>query len=124
MRTSGYQPKSFYDNNNELKYALDWLSSDFFTPETPGILEPLRYSLLDGGDPFMVMADFESYCRTQDRVNAAFADKERWARMAIHNTARMGKFSSDRTIREYATEIWKLTPLAVSKKTGKEYPIL
>ena len=103
---------------------LDWLTSGFFTPEEPSILEPLRYSLLEGGEPFMVLADFESYCQTQDEVNAAFADKARWSKMAILNTARMGKFSSERTIHKYAKDIWKLKPLPVSIKTGKEYAAL
>ena len=124
LRASGYNPQEIYENNTELKYALDWLTSGFFTPDEPNILEPLRYSLLEGGDPFMVLADFESYCQMQDEVNTAFADKARWAKMAILNTARMGKFSSDRTIREYAKDIWKLKPLPVSIKTGKEYAAL
>ena len=70
-------------------------------------------SLLPGGDPFLVLADFRSYSDCQAKVDAAFRDKAKWARMAILNTARVGKFSSDRTIREYAKDIWKLSPVAV-----------
>ncbi|HAT60857.1 MAG TPA: hypothetical protein DCS60_08820, partial [Opitutae bacterium] len=70
-------------------------------------------SLLEGGDPFKVLADFKAYCECQEKVDETFKDKSRWARMAILNTARVGKFSSDRTISEYASKIWKLKPLAI-----------
>jgi starch phosphorylase len=69
--------------------------------------------LLEGGDPFLVLADYESYCAAQARVDAAYKDPAQWAKKAILNTARVGKFSSDRTIQEYAKDIWKLTPVAV-----------
>ena len=68
------------------------------------------HGLLDGGDPYLVLADFRAYVDAQDRAAAAFRDRRRWARMAILNTARMGKFSSDRTISEYARDIWKVGP--------------
>ncbi|MEM9227893.1 MAG: glycogen/starch/alpha-glucan phosphorylase, partial [Verrucomicrobiota bacterium] len=74
---------------------------------------PVRRSLLDGGDPFLCCADYAAYIACQQRVSDAFLDKPRWAKMAILNTARMGKFSSDRTIQQYADEIWKLKPLPV-----------
>ena len=70
---------------------------------------PLRKSILDWGDPFLVCADYQSYCDAQADVDKAFRDKRRWAKMAILNTARIGKFSSDRTIREYARDIWHIT---------------
>jgi starch phosphorylase len=69
--------------------------------------------MMRGGDPYMLLADFRSYCDCQARVDAAYRDRAKWARMAILNTARMGKFSSDRTIREYAQDIWHLKPVAV-----------
>ena len=108
LKASGYNPWKYYMENPNLKSALDWLVSDYFMPENPSAFSPTRKSILDWGDPFMVCADYQAYCDAQKEVNEAFLDKPRWAKMAILNTARIGKFSSDRTIREYATEIWKL----------------
>jgi glycogen phosphorylase len=97
-----------------LRAVVDWVGSDYFTPDEPGALAPLRRSLLDGGDPFLVLADFRAYCECQAKVDAAYRDRRRWAKMAILNTARMGKFSSDRTIAEYNRDIWHLTPTPVA----------
>lgn len=110
----GYKPHDFYMADEELRAVVDWVGSNFFTPdEAPGVLSSLQHSLLGGGDPFMVLADFRSYVECQEKVNRAYSDKAAWARMAILNTARVGKFSSDRTIREYAQDIWKLAPVPV-----------
>jgi starch phosphorylase len=114
LRRQGYHPWDWYQHDEELRAVVDWLGSNFFTPsEAPGVLSPVHHSLLDGGDPFMVLADFRLYSDCQLRVDAAYRDKKRWARMAILNTARVGRFSSDRTIREYAHDIWKLDPVPV-----------
>jgi len=110
---AGYNPWSHYRSNEELRAVVDWIGSGFFAADQPGILSPLRHSLLDGGDPFKVLEDFQSYSDAQEAVDQAFRDKQRWARMAILNTARVGKFSSDRTISEYAKQIWKLDPIEV-----------
>ena len=92
---------------------MDWVGSNYFTPEEhPGVLRPLHDNLLFH-DPFLCLADFESYNESQLKVAEAFQDRARWAKMAILNTARVGKFSSDRTISEYARDIWKLDPVAV-----------
>src|SRR3989449_1191838 len=102
----GYRPRDHYEQNAELRAVLDLIHGGFFDPEHPELFRPLVQSLLDQ-DSYFLLADFASYAECQQRVEQAFVDKERWTRMAILNVARMGKFSSDRTIREYADEIWK-----------------
>ncbi len=109
----GYKPSEFYQANEELRAVVDWVGSNYFTPnEPPGVLNMLRDNLIHH-DPFLVLADFAAYSECQKRVDAAYRDKAAWARMAILNTARMGKFSSDRTIAEYAKEIWHVDPVRV-----------
>jgi len=107
LHARGYNPWDFYWNDEELRHAIDWIGSDFFTGDANDF-KPLRGSLLDAGDPFLVCADFRSYVDCQARVDAAYRDTHHWTKMSILNTARMGYFSSDRTIREYADKIWKL----------------
>ncbi len=102
----GYRPRDFYEQNAELRAVLDLVNGGFFEPDHPELFRPLVQSLLDH-DPYLLLADFASYADCQQRVEQAFVDKERWTKMAILNVARMGKFSSDRTIREYAEQIWK-----------------
>ncbi len=112
LQKRGYNPWSYYEKDEELRAVIDWLGSDYFVPgESSNLPAQVRHSLLDGGDPFMVLADFRSYCDAQARVDAAYRDSARWAKMAIMNTARVGKFSSDRSIREYAEKIWNLHPV-------------
>ncbi|MCX7712438.1 MAG: glycogen/starch/alpha-glucan phosphorylase [Chthoniobacterales bacterium] len=111
---NGYNPEAFYRSDEELRAVVDWVGSNYFTPnDPPGTLRPLRDNLVYH-DPYLVLADFRSYSDTQQKVDAAFLDRSRWAKMAILNTARMGKFSSDRTIREYAKDIWKVEPVPVT----------
>ena len=109
----GYNPFDFYYNNKEIKVVLDWLETDYFTPGKPGALASLKHSLLEGGDPYKVLADFESYSNAQQKADKAYRDKSGWAKMAILNTARMGKFTSDRSIKDYVDKIWKLEPCIV-----------
>ena len=90
---------------------IDWLTSDYFAEKDS--FKGIRHSLLDGGDPYLALADYRSYLDAQVEVDKAYLDKARWAKMAILNTARVGKFSSDRTIREYADEIWQLPSVKV-----------
>jgi starch phosphorylase len=109
----GYNPQDFLAADEELKAVVDWVGSNYFTPDEPhGVFTMLRDNLIYS-DPFLCLPDFRSYSDAQERVNKAFLDKSRWAEMAILNTARMGKFSSDRTIAEYAREIWHLDPMPV-----------
>ena len=106
MQRHGYRPRDFYEQNAELKGVLDLIFSGFFEPDHPELFRPLIQSLLDH-DPYMLLADFQSYLDCQAKVSAAFSDQEEWTRKAILNIAHMGKFSSDRTIRQYAEEIWR-----------------
>ncbi len=108
----GYRPYDYYLANEELKAVVDWIGSNYFNPAEPGALTMLSDNLISS-DPFLCLPDFASYSECQKKVDTAFRDQAGWARMAILNTARMGKFSSDRTIKEYASEIWKLKPVAV-----------
>ena len=115
LQKEGYNPWDYYHNNEELRAVLDWLGSDYFMPEKSSGLMSVRKSILDNGDPFFLCADYASYVDTQQRVGQAFLNRKKWVRMAILNTARMGKFSSDRTIKEYATDIWNLKAVPVPK---------
>ncbi len=108
---SGYCSIDRYWADPELKEVIDWLTSTTFAPK--GSFDMIRRSLLDEGDPYLVLADYRDYIDAQARVDTAFRNRAKWAKMAILNTARVGKFSSDRTIREYAEEIWELSPVHV-----------
>jgi starch phosphorylase len=109
LAASGYNPWDVYHQDEELRAVIDWLGSDYFTPGEHHAFGALHSSLMHG-DPYMVLADFRSYSDCHALVDLAYRDQAKWARMAILNTARMGKFSSDRTIREYAREIWQVEP--------------
>lgn len=113
LRARGYNPYDYYNTNWELKAVIDWLRSDFFTPGETDAFAPICSSLLDEGDPFLCLADYADYVRAQEAADSAYRDSSKWARMAILNTARVGKFSSDRTISEYAKQIWKLKAVSV-----------
>jgi starch phosphorylase len=113
LRRRGYDPWEVYRTDRRVKAVLDALSSDVFSPGEPGLFRPIVDSLLNGGDPYLVLADFAAYCACQEEVERAYRDRERWTRMAILNVARTGKFSSDRTIREYAEQIWGIEPVRV-----------
>jgi len=110
LRARGYNPFAWYEGNEELKTVVEWLGSDYFTPGEHGVLQPIRHSLLHGGDPFLVLADYAAYVECQHRAGELFQNPDEWMRKAILNTARIGKFSSDRTIADYNRDIWKLTP--------------
>lgn len=112
-RAAGYNPYDEYYRSEDLRAVVDWIGSSSFTPDEPDALMPLKDSLLEEGDPYFVLADFWSYVESHRAADRAYRDRERWARMAVHNTARVGKFSSDRTIAEYARDIWNLNPVPV-----------
>ena len=101
-----YKPQWHYEHDAETRAALDLIFSNHFSPDEPGAFEPIRETLFAKGDYYMHLADLAGYVETQQKVAATYRDRDRWAAMAIHNVARSGKFSSDRTIAEYARDIW------------------
>jgi starch phosphorylase len=109
-----YNPRWHYDNQPELRAALDLIFSDHFSGNEPGIFAPLRDTLLTRGDYYMHLADLGSYLEADGHLCALYADPDAWARKAILNVASSGKFSSDRTIAEYAADIWHVKPCPVS----------
>jgi starch phosphorylase len=111
-KAAGYQPFRLYESNPRLKAVLDAVAGGHFSDEEPGRYRGLVDALLWGGDPYMLLADFDSYVAAQARVDALYEQPEAWAKKAIVNVAGMGFFSSDRTIREYAREVWGLVPKA------------
>jgi glycogen phosphorylase len=112
-RRPSYDPWAIYNSDEEIRRALQLIEQDFFSMLEPGIFRPLVDSLLGGGDHYMLLADLREYIRTQELVGAAYQDRDGWTRKAILNVARAGKFSSDRTIQEYASEIWHVEPCEV-----------
>jgi starch phosphorylase len=111
--SSWYNPRWHYDNEPETRAALDLIFSNYFSRNEPGVFEPLRDTLLTHGDHYMHLADLKSYLEADQRLLELYADPDAWARKAILNVAGSGKFSSDRTISEYASEIWEAKPCPV-----------
>lgn len=112
-RRRDYNPYEHYHNNEELRRVIDLIKNDFFSLTEPGIFRPIVTSLLEHGDYYLNLADFGSYLDAQARVDAAYGDRALWGKMVIHNIAKCGKFSSDRSISEYAEKIWTMTPVTV-----------
>ena len=110
LKKNGYNPWDYYYGNEELKAVLDWLDTDDFTPGKPHALSSIKNALLSGGDTYLALADFASYCEAHRRVDAMYRDKKRWAHAAIVNATTMGKFNSDRSIQDYVDQIWNLKP--------------
>jgi len=113
-RHAGYNPYHFYESNTELKRVIDQIAQGRFSPHEPDLFQPIIRTLLNDGDPYMIMADFAGYLDCQERVNTTYHNPQAWTRMAILNTARVGRFSSDRTIGEYAKEIWNVEPIPIT----------
>jgi starch phosphorylase len=117
LKGSGYRPRELYERDAELRLALDRIGSGFYSGGDAQLFRPLVDSLLDQ-DPYLLLADFRAYLDAQDEVGRAWQDAERWTRMSILNVARMGRFSSDRSIRDYCREIWHVKPQPIT--LGKE----
>jgi len=109
---AGYRPRQIYQSDEVLREALDLISSGFFSPEDPDQFKPLVASLLNE-DPYFCLADFASYAQSHREIALAYSDQESWTQKAILNVARVGRFSSDRTIREYARDIWRVGPISL-----------
>jgi starch phosphorylase len=112
-KARGYRGGEAYERDALARAALDLIASGFFSPEQPRLFQPLIDGLLQD-DRYLVLADFAGYAECHDRVAAAWRDPDRWAKMAILNVARAGRFSSDRSIRDYATRIWNARAVPVT----------
>jgi starch phosphorylase len=113
LKSSGYNPRDYYQKSAELTGVMDLIGSGFFSPENPDLFKPIYDSLMNH-DEYLLLADFDDYVACQDRVSEVYRDQNQWTEMAILNVARMGKFSSDRTIQEYCDEIWNVKPVRIS----------
>ena len=115
LKAQGYNPREYYESNSELKAVIDSLTAGEFSPEDKGLFQPIVNNLLNS-DPYLLLADYQSYIECQDRVSKAFKDRDAWTKMSILSVARMGKFSSDRAIRQYCQDIWntKAVPIELA----------
>jgi len=112
FKSRGYLPREIYQHNAALREVLDFITSGALAGGDATLFRPLVDNLLDS-DPFLVLADYQAYVECQQQVSTLWLDPQAWTRMAILNVARMGKFSSDRSIREYCQLIWKVNPVTV-----------
>jgi len=111
LRAGGYDPGHYYENDPELQKVLKMIGSGFLSPTEPGLFAPIVRALLDQGDYYMLLADYRPYVAAQEEVSRVFLDPDQWTRRSILNTAHMGKFSSDRSILDYARDIWNVQPV-------------
>lgn len=119
MKAEGYNPQTWYSDNIMLKTVIDRIAEGDFSPGQPDLFKPLIDSLMYH-DTYMLFADYQSYIDCQDRVAEAYRNQEQWTRMSILNSARVGKFSSDRTIREYCQDIWYVNPIKIKLEEYKQ----
>ena len=108
LKKQGYSPWEYYHQNPHLRRVLDMIRDGYFSLGDEELFKPIVHNLLENGDPYLLLADFSSYVECQKRVSTLYRDQQSWVKKSIHNVAKMGKFSSDRTIEEYASEIWRL----------------
>ena len=113
IRARGYQPRAIYEADPRLRAALDAIRDGVFSPEEPGRFQAIHDTLVNWGDHYLLLADYASYVQTQDAVDTLYRDPQAWARRAVLNVAGMGAFSSDRTIAEYADQIWHTRPVVL-----------
>lgn len=111
LRQTGYNPWEYYNKNPELKQVIDMIQKGYFSPSQPHLFQPIVDSLLSGGDHYLLLADYADYAACQDKVRAAYTNQDLWIRKSILNVARIGLFSSDRAVQEYADKIWHAKPV-------------
>ncbi len=117
VRREGYNPRDYYNNSPDLKKVIDLIKSGFFSPEKPELFDPIYDTLMNHGDNYLVMAEFDEYVKCQEQVSKLYLNDPRtWTKKSILNVANMGKFSSDRSIAEYADDIWDVKPVEVLLK--------
>ena len=114
LKSGGYNPRTYYETNPMLKRVLDMIASDYFNKNEPGIFKSIIDSLL-GTDYYCLLADYQAYIDEQDKVSKLYLNADEWTKIAILNVARVGKFSSDRSIKEYAEKIWKVEPVKINQ---------
>jgi starch phosphorylase len=119
LKSSGYRPLDYYYRSQELRRAIDMIGDGSFSPGDPGLFKPVVDALL-GQDSYLLLADYAAYIDCQFKVDRHFQQPGQWARTSILNTAGMGRFSSDRTIAEYAREIWGVSPEKVSRHSRRD----
>jgi len=119
LKTAGYQPYDYYSHNPELKQAIDMIGNGTFSSDEQAVFKPIVDTLL-GLDHYLLLADYASYIACQDEIDALYQQPREWARTSILNTAGMGKFSSDRTINEYASEIWDIKPEKITRHSRRD----
>jgi len=118
MKSRGYQPRGYYESNPELREALDLIVSGHFSKGDRNLFKPLVDSLLTH-DEYLLLADYQPYVECQERISRAYRNQKDWTRMSILNVARMGQFSSDRSIREYSSNIWQVRPIRNERRPSK-----
>jgi glycogen phosphorylase len=111
LRDDGYDPRKVYESNEALRQTLDMIRGGYFSPQNPDLFVPVVDSLLDGGDHYMLLADYDAYVKCQEQVDAVYRDQREWNRKAVLNVANMGGFSIDRLTDQYATEMWNAKPV-------------
>jgi starch phosphorylase len=116
-KAAGYRPRAIYDTNLELREAIDLIGAGEFSNGDRDLFRPLVESLLDR-DEYLLLADYQAYVDCQQRVGEAYLDQQHWTRMSILNCARVGRFSSDRSIREYCRDIWGIEPVGSARGEG------
>lgn len=114
-KSAGYRPMDYYESNDDLKHVIDRIASGFFSHGDTSLFRPLVENLLHKDD-YLLLADYQAYIDCQEQVSQAYRNWDHWTRMSVLNTARMGKFSSDRSIRDYCQNIWKVQPVPIELK--------